>query len=205
MLINRDDIIRFTIEKFEGGFVNHPNDRGGPTKYGITIGVYKTYLKRVPTLLDVKNMPIEHAIDIYKTKYWKDIGKLSPGVRHLVFDMAVHHGYTTAVKMLQRVLKVKDDGTIGPITENISNISGDCDVVEELVKRRIALFDRLITKDPTQAKFEKGWKKRANWFLEQRPLIMPKKLPKPLSKPVDLKFKVEDNRAIAKIRRYFND
>lgn len=205
MLTQADDIIRFTIKKFEGGFVNHPNDRGGPTKYGITITTYKKFLKRTPTLQDMKNMPIEHAIEIYKKEYWKDIGKLAPELRHITFDMAVHHGYATSVRMLQRVLGVKDDGKIGPITAGRSKSLAPGSVIAMLVERRIALFDRLIKKDPEQKVFEKGWKKRARYFLGIKPLINPTKLPKPSSKPVDLKFEVEDNGIITKIRRYFND
>ena len=57
-----DKILNDIIER-EGGFVNHPADKGGPTKYGITTPTlmhywaYKYNRSATPTIEDIKNVP----------------------------------------------------------------------------------------------------------------------------------------------------
>ena len=54
-----------TILKHEGGFVNHPNDRGGATNFGVTIREYGEWIGRPATIQDMKNMKKEEARDIF--------------------------------------------------------------------------------------------------------------------------------------------
>lgn len=54
------------ILKWEGGYVNHPKDPGGETKYGIS--------KRAHPDLDIANLTVEQALDIYFREYWKASG-----------------------------------------------------------------------------------------------------------------------------------
>ena len=55
----------------EGGFVNHPADRGGPTNYGITKKVYEEFVGRPVSIQEIKDMPIGNVVAIYKEKYWE--------------------------------------------------------------------------------------------------------------------------------------
>jgi len=90
----------------EGGYSNHPADPGGPTKFGITIGDYRRYIKPDATAADVKAMPVEEAKQIYRARYWNAMrcGELPAGVDYAVFDYAVNSGVARAGKVLRRVL-----------------------------------------------------------------------------------------------------
>jgi Glycosyl hydrolase 108 len=53
----------------EGGYDNDPDDPGGLTNYGTTIYDARKYWKADATAEDVRNMPLDVAKDIYRTKY----------------------------------------------------------------------------------------------------------------------------------------
>ena len=65
MAVSVQHIIKEIIRR-EGGYVNHPNDRGGPTKYGVTHKTLSRYLKREASIEDVKHMTEETAYEIYE-------------------------------------------------------------------------------------------------------------------------------------------
>ena len=107
----------------EGGYVNDPDDPGGPTKYGVTL----TTLRRVRGdrrlgASDVPALTASEARDIFVQHYFHAprIAKL-PGALHAsVFDMYVNAG-AAAVRILQRLLsdmgqRIAVDGLIGPQT-----------------------------------------------------------------------------------------
>ncbi len=61
---NWEKAISFVL-KWEGGYSNDPYDSGGETKYGIS--------KRSYPNLDIKNLTLEQAKEIYKRNYWDKI------------------------------------------------------------------------------------------------------------------------------------
>ena len=140
----------------EGGYVNDPKDLGGETKYGIT--------KRFYPDVDIKNLTIEQATEIYKKDYWdkNKVESLPQNLWHIYFDMCVNMGKRTAVKVLQRaaVNKGRDievDGGLGPMT--IGALKGvELDRVRAF---RVKYYVDLITARPEQEKFYLGWFRRA--------------------------------------------
>lgn len=94
----------------EGGYVNHAQDHGGETKYGIS--------KRAYPQLDIAALTLDEAEAIYRRDYWDLIqGDAWPdGVALLLFDTAVNMGVKTAIALLQKTLCVEQDGIIGPVT-----------------------------------------------------------------------------------------
>ena len=150
-----DEIIEKVLEH-EGGYVNDPKDLGGETKYGIT--------KRFYPDVDIKNLTIEQATDIYKSDYWdkNKVESLPQNLWHIYFDMCVNMGKRTAVKVLQRaaVNKGRDievDGGLGPMT--IGALKGvELDRVRAF---RVKYYVDLITAKPEQEKFYLGWFRRA--------------------------------------------
>jgi len=140
----------------EGGYVNDPKDLGGETKYGIT--------KRFYPDVDIKNLTIEQAVEIYKKDYWdkNKVESLPQNLWHIYFDMCVNMGKRTAVKVLQRaaVNKGRDievDGGLGPMT--IGALKGvELDRVRAF---RVKYYVDLITARPEQEKFYLGWFRRA--------------------------------------------
>jgi lysozyme family protein len=115
------------IVKREGGYVNDPDDPGGATNLGVTIGTMRGLKKDlnkdgVVNIADVKALTPEIATNIYMEHYYKKPGidKLPAVVQASVFDMYVNAG-NNAVKILQRMLnnmgfECKVDGAIGPNT-----------------------------------------------------------------------------------------
>lgn len=94
----------------EGGYVNDPNDPGGETKYGIC--------KRDHPNEDIKALTLERAKEIYREKYWNPIkgDAFFWPLSFFLFDCAVNQGVGVAIKLLQRALRLKEDGILGPVT-----------------------------------------------------------------------------------------
>lgn len=94
----------------EGGYVNHPADPGGETKYGIS--------KRSYPGEDIKGMTLDRAKEIYLRDFWGPSGcdALPPVVRFDVFDMAVNSGVRAAIRCLQGAVGETVDGVLGPRT-----------------------------------------------------------------------------------------
>jgi lysozyme family protein len=83
------------ISQWEGGFVNHPDDPGGATNMGITIGTLSRWLGRKATVEDVKNLTREEANKIYRAYYWEPSGaSKAPDYKTalLLMDSGVLHG-----------------------------------------------------------------------------------------------------------------
>jgi len=150
-----NEIIEKVLEH-EGGYVNDPKDLGGETKYGIT--------KRFYPDIDIKNLTIEQAKDIYKSDYWdrNKVESLPQNLWHIYFDMCVNMGKRTAVKVLQRAAvnkgkNIEVDGGLGPMT--IGALKGvELDRVRAF---RVKYYVDLITARPEQEKFYLGWFRRA--------------------------------------------
>ena len=92
------------VLKDEGGYTNDPRDPGGPTNFGITIFDYRKYINSAGTAKDVKNMSVDQAKTIYKSKYWDALScdTLPSGVDYTCFDYGVNSGLGRPRKALQR-------------------------------------------------------------------------------------------------------
>lgn len=158
----------------EGGFVNHPADRGGPTNFGVTQATLSSWRGREATIDDVKILTIDEAREIYRTKYYvgPKIDKLPNLIQPLVFDMSINHGPGTAVKLFQRVMNdhgivCEVDGGIGDETIRCALTAVDqfgSELINFLVDKRIQFYHQIVEKNPNQRVFLKGWLKRANEF-----------------------------------------
>lgn len=100
----------------EGGYANNPKDPGGPTKYGITHRTLASHrgVKSV-TAAQVKALTLAEAEQIYRKSYWTQSGgdMLPAGLDYAVFDFGVNSGPSRAVKSLQKVVGVAQDGIVG--------------------------------------------------------------------------------------------
>jgi lysozyme family protein len=153
----------------EGGYVDHPADRGGPTKYGITMPTLAVWRGHAVTKEDIRNLTEDEAARIYEQRYLK-AGRFDriadPQLQELVLDCAVHHGVTRAMRWLQQALGVADDGIFGPQTERALARAEKGSLVARLVRRRCLFMAEIVRRDPTQAAFIVGWIDRATSFLE---------------------------------------
>lgn len=138
----------------EGGFVDHPSDPGGATNWGVTERVARAngYTG------DMKDLPRDFAKAIYQRLYWNaaQCDKMPSAIAFQVFDAAVNHGVSQAVKLLQRALGVDADGVIGTQTTTKLALTPVC----ALVLRFNAEREEFYTGLGTWAAFGKGWSRR---------------------------------------------
>jgi lysozyme family protein len=146
------------VIKYEGGYVNHPKDPGGPTKFGITQATLSQWFGRAATIAEVRALTKEAVKPIYKRRFWDVIrgDELPGGVDFATFDFAVNSGVSRAARYLQSVVGVKQDGQIGPATIAAVNRYSAADVVKKLVAKRRGFLMGLRT----WASFGKGWNRR---------------------------------------------
>lgn len=160
----------------EGGFVDHPVDRGGPTNMGITHKTLARWRKgEYVTVDDVENLSVEEARAIYRSMYWQEPGFdtlhfLSPVMSEMLFDAAVHHGPRRAVRFLQYAAMVTVDGSLGPVTRQAVMTAPRKLLAARYIGRRTAFIGRIVTRIPGQAVFAEGWNKRMQEFIERIPL-----------------------------------
>ena len=157
---------------WEGGYVNHPEDPGGATKFGITIKTLSKWRKERglgrTTLADVHNLTKEQAVKIYRAWYWEPTrcDDLPPALAACVFDTAVNSGPARAIRTLQRAVNhvartsLAVDGRIGPRTlgsvDGLRRIKKQRELVTEFCAQRMRFYGDL----PTFVSFGLGWARR---------------------------------------------
>ena len=159
------------IIKREGGYVNNPADRGGPTKFGITWKTLKEWRGRVVTQYDVEGLDEREAHAIYESEY---LEKPRDQTRSIAFrsgssrsTAAVQHGPTRAIRWLQKAAGVSVDGILGPVSlEAINRLDSDV-LYRKMVAERCRFYGAIITKDPSQSVFAAGWSNRLAEFIEK--------------------------------------
>lgn len=172
----------------EGGYVNDPDDPGGATKYGVTIGTMRrlgldlTGDGRV-TEADVKALTPDDAAEIFERDYFvrPRIGLLPEPLQPTVYDMYVNAG-SNAVKILQRMLNglganLVVDGGLGPFTARAAHqaLRTTPDLVDRYGIARRDYYYRLADRRPALRKFARrrdggkgGWITRAEEFISPR-------------------------------------
>jgi lysozyme family protein len=105
-----DDLIDAVIDR-EGGFVDHPADRGGATCWGITQAVARDngYAGAM------RSLPRATAADIYRRLYWvrpgfDKIATRAPRIAEELFDTGVNMGPAVAIGFVQRALNALNRG-----------------------------------------------------------------------------------------------
>lgn len=147
-----------TLE-LEGGYINDPNDYGGETKYGIS--------KRWHPDVDIANLTIEGAKEIYKKDYWDKLKLdqvISQPVAEELFDTAVNISWFDAAEILQMALnllrqeQLKVDGLIGPMTRAVVNgYESEKALLIALEGYQFMAYEEQARTNPKQKRFIKGW------------------------------------------------
>lgn len=158
------------ILKVEGGYVDHPQDHGSATNFGITIHTLSDFLGREATKEDVKNISQETVYKIYRQNYW-DRMKLdqirSSDVQMFLFDQAVNRGVRRVVEQLQTLVGTQPDGIMGPITITAVNQRDQRKLLIDLIKLAQNSYVSIVSTNPSQVAFLSGWIKRTQKFLER--------------------------------------
>ena len=145
------------LMKYEGGYVNDPDDLGGETKYGIS--------KRAYPDLDINNLTEVDAMLIFHRDYYLPLNIQSfvdERIAWQVFDFGVNAGVRRSAKMIQRIVGAFPDGVIGEKTlEKINNYSGEYPLHIEFKSERLKYYMMLTEKRTKNMKYLKGWIFRA--------------------------------------------
>lgn len=157
----------------EGGYSDHPADRGGKTNMGITEGALKkAYQQSIVTHNDVKKLTRAEAAKIYEANYWIPCKaeQMQWPLCCLHFDAAVNHGIGGAALQLQRAINafapgsVREDSAVGPLTLGaLEKALRSTDIKtfgEKLLDVRWEYFESIMRRKPSQEAFRRGWKNR---------------------------------------------
>jgi lysozyme family protein len=158
----------------EGGskFVNHPKDKGGPTKYGVILTTWQQYGydKDKDGDVDVEDLKLISMSDaklIAKKIFW-DYFKAdeirNQSIAELIADWGYNTGRTTVARRIQRILKVPLDGVIGQASLKAINSSDEQKLFNAIKADRKSFIEALVRLDPEQKVFYKGWMNRINQF-----------------------------------------
>lgn len=151
--MNFDQAFSHLIDN-EGGYCNDPKDPGGETKFGIS--------KRAYPNVDIANLTIDQAKEIYQRDFWDVLGDVPVAVKFQVFDFAVNSGVQTAIRKLQAAIGVADDGHWGPVSAAQLASMPTGAVITRFVAQRLRFWAALTTWQT----FGKGWALRAANDLE---------------------------------------
>ncbi len=161
----------------EGGYVHHPADRGGPTRFGITQAVARAH----GYAGTVSQLPREEAAAIYRRLYWlrprfDQVAERSHRIAAELFDTGANMGPAVAATFLQRALTAlnrggKDypdlvpDGRVGPATlaaldaflDARGHASGETVLFRAIEALQGERYLRLAEKRPANEAFLYGW------------------------------------------------
>lgn len=169
-----------TREKWEGGYANLPQDKGGETYAGISrvkfpdsdIWVNIDFAKRtkyqsgIPHntfFPDIEYLVVDHYLKLWN-KYSMD-NITDNNLAALIFDYIIHSG-TTAIKNIQNIVGTTPDGIFGPKTRNAINIFDPGDLYVKILRQRKDFLNRLANQDSSQEIFREGWMNRIQFFAE---------------------------------------
>lgn len=143
------------VLRWEGGFSNHPADRGGRTFAGISEAAH-------PDVWDdgvVTEDEVEH---VYRTEYWERIqgDDLPYPVDMVALDYAVHSGVARTVRELQRIVGTRVDGVLGPRTLEAVHRHDPDVLAKALLGVRAVRLQRIADRRPSQSVFLRGWMRR---------------------------------------------
>lgn len=154
----------------EGGFSNHPNDAGGATMKGVTLATYRRH-KPGATIADLKKITESEVRRIYKIDYWNKVkgGVLPLGLDYTLFDYCINSGPSRPSRSVQKMVGVKADGKIGPITMKAIQESEAEDLILGVNKERLAFMKRSKNRKtgrPLWPTFGRGWQIRVDGVLK---------------------------------------
>lgn len=153
----------------EGGFVNNPDDRGGPTNYGLSKRFLDKYHGRDVSIQEIAELTAEDAREIYTDAFYLKprLDELPRALRLAVFDCLVHSGESNAIKILQFAINevhgktlVKVDGINGSKTIGACYLTDGQELLDALTDCRKDFLSTLVAQDSSQHQFFGGWLNR---------------------------------------------
>jgi lysozyme family protein len=150
------------VMRYEGGYVNHPNDPGGETYKGISRRAHPNW--EGWRLIDQKGpVPEDLVRSFYYEQFWKPLrcDEMPAPIGEYLFDFAVNAGIRQAVKNIQMAAGVAADGILGPITMGAIRRSDVQVLMYKFLVHRINFYVTITTQRRKQFEvFFLGWIRR---------------------------------------------
>jgi lysozyme family protein len=159
------------ILKHEGGFQKLPNDKGNWTGGRIGVGELKGTKYGISAAqfpeLDIQNLTVEQASEIYKSEYWFYDGIESQPIADKLADLGVLFGVSVAVSVMQLTLQSIDPtqpitGKFGPITLGHINQAGETSLLTSYKANMLTHAFNVVAKNPAERAFIGNWGNRIN-------------------------------------------
>ena len=157
--------------KWEGGYVENPDDSGGPTNRGVTLKTWQKvgYDKNEDGVIDEEDLKLLFRNDlvecVLRPHYWNrwQADKIrNQSVANLLVDWLWMSGIV-GIKTPQSLLNLPPDGVVGEKTLAAVNRYPDPkELFERIRSERVAYIERICDLRPTNRRFKKGWLNRLN-------------------------------------------
>lgn len=153
--------------RWEGGYVDHQDDLGGPTNRGITQATYSKWLRDNNQPDDsVKNCTLETATKIYSSSYWvlkTETGWLNDALEVAIIDTAINFGVSGCAIFLEELVgETQFNGVIRPALLEKLKSWNSLDGALQLCENRKRYRKQRVDENPSQKVFYAGWINRDN-------------------------------------------
>lgn len=150
------------ILRWEGGFSDHPADRGGATNRGVTLATFQQFYGADRTADDLRGMTDAQWLHIFREGYWNrwQADRIaSQSLANLLVDWVWASG-SHGITRPQRILGVEADGIVGEQTLAALAARAPEPLFHQLKAARIAFVEGIVRENPSQKVFLRGWKNR---------------------------------------------
>lgn len=167
-----DDFFARAIEHEGKVCEDVPGDRGGPTKWGITLGRLadcrgvrepKRGTAAFESLkADLFALGESEIKDIYRKDYWDAVraDELPAGICYAVSDYSLNSGPSRAIKALQKLCGNPQTGRMDDETIREANAFQPVELIMLYCDERARFLNAIVESNPSQRKFLKGWLSR---------------------------------------------
>lgn len=153
------------ILKWEGGFSNHPNDKGGATMKGVTLSTFRYFFGKEKSVTDLCQITDEQWLTVLRECFWKpwkaDQIK-NQAIANICVDFAWASGTLTSIRKVQKALGLDTDGIVGPITLRALNGADAAKVFNTIKAERLRYIEAICQTNHSQVCFLRGWQNRIN-------------------------------------------
>ena len=153
------------LKRLEGGYAGNIDGKTCTMK-GITLEVYQKHFGRHKTCSDLKRISDSEWYTITKADYWDAVRAdeiANQSVANIIVDWCFNSG-KSVIKRIQKVVGVTPDGIVGKKTLAAINNADQEELFNKIKSSRKAFYDEIISRNPSKAKFLKGWYNRLNSF-----------------------------------------